>query len=58
MEAIPGAAVLFCFELVRSGRCGVVCGGGWNVVAMAGWMRLRGRYDAVARQEECGGDGR
>lgn len=28
MEAIPGAAVLFCFGLVRSGRCGVVCGGG------------------------------
>lgn len=28
MEAIPGAAVLSCFGLVRSGRCGVVCGGG------------------------------
>lgn len=57
MEAIPGAAVLSCFGLVRSGRCGVVCGGGMmpvrggrrNVVAMTGMMQLCGRYDAVAR---------
>lgn len=60
MEAIPGAAVLSCFGLVRSGRCGVVCGGGMmpvrggrrNVVAMTGMMQLCGRYDAVARTLE------
>jgi len=45
---------------VRSGRCGVVCGGGMmpvrggrrNVVAMTGMMQLCGRLDAVARRLE------
>ena len=47
MEAIPGAAVLFCFVLGWCGAAGVE----W--CAVAGGMPLRDRLNVIARHVGC-----